>query len=547
MKNIFLIVALEIALAATALAQSADDPFGRYDKTLTVNIGKLIPDPNFKYPQGDDPENNIYSRYILEKLNIDVKNAWQAGNQKDYDQKVNLAIAANDLPDALVVSNQQLRSMAKANQLADLSAAFQRYASPVVQGMYNKTEGQAAKAVTFGRKMLAVPAITIPDDAYHLTWIRKDWLDKLGLKPPKTLNDLEAVARAFVEKDPGGNGKGNTIGIGGPQNGGSLYCTFIRSTNNAFGFDPIFGAFHSYPGFWLKDAKGKAVYGSILPETKAALAKLADWYAKGLIDQEMGVRKDASEPVVSGKTGIFCGPWWLGYWPLPDAIKNNPKANWHSYAIPVDANGAYTPHGGTNSNSFTVVRQGFSNPEAIVKMDNLLVRDQGGFDESKAWSADYPLFLPMAYVDEMPVTLNALKAVLAGKKKPADFDTPEFSGYKLLKSDVSVIREVKRNPVDNMDIQYWNTADSNWPRMYSVMVGTAPLYEKPFAKTYSLIWSQTKTMESKWATLKKLEDETFLKIIMGVAPLSSFDAFVKAWKAQGGDQITAEVQAESQS
>jgi multiple sugar transport system substrate-binding protein/putative aldouronate transport system substrate-binding protein len=40
-----------------------------------------------------------------------------------------------------------------------------------------------------------------------------------------------------------------------------------------------------------------------------------------------------------------------------------------------------------------------------------------------------------------------------------------------------------------------------------------------------------------------MEDETFLKIILGTAPIDSFDQFVTDWKAQGGDEITAEVQA----
>lgn len=56
--------------------------------------------------------------------------------------------------------------------------------------------------------------------------------------------------------------------------------------------------------------------------------------------------------------------------------------------------------------------------------------------------------------------------------------------------------------------------------------------------TYGL----TDTMQTKWANLKKLEDATILKIVLGQAPVSSFDDFVKQWKSQGGDQITAEVQ-----
>lgn len=65
--------------------------------------------------------------------------------------------------------------------------------------------------------------------------------------------------------------------------------------------------------------------------------------------------------------------------------------------------------------------------------------------------------------------------------------------------------------------------------------------QQDYNKVYSLLYSQTRTMESRWSNLKKLEDETFLKIIMGAAPLDTFDTFVSDWKKQGGDKITEEV------
>lgn len=48
-------------------------------------------------------------------------------------------------------------------------------------------------------------------------------------------------------------------------------------------------------------------------------------------------------------------------------------------------------------------------------------------------------------------------------------------------------------------------------------------------------------MQSVWPALQKLESETFLNIIVGDTPVSSFDTFVAEWKRQGGDQITQEV------
>ncbi|WP_199616119.1 extracellular solute-binding protein [Paenibacillus alkalitolerans] len=523
---------------ATAGEQEPADPFGKYEETVTINVGQAIDPTDTSLPAGDTPENNQYTRHIKEQLNIDTKIIWQTATGKDYDQKVNLAIASNDLPDMVVVNDAQLRQMVKAGQVADLTEVYEKYASPGIKGIIEKTEGRAMKAVTFDGKMMALPSVTARGDAVHTMWIRKDWLDKLGLEVPKTVDDLAKAAKAFVEQDPDGNGQKDTIGISGPQAGGKLHANFIASSNNVFGLDPIFSAFNAYPGFWLEGEDGKPVYGSIQPQVKEALAKLREMYADGLIDPEMSVRKDSAEPVVSGKTGIFFGPFWMGYWPLPDAIKNDPKANWQAYALPLDKNGEFSPHMATPSTNFLAVRKDFEHPEAAVKLMNLLVRDEAKFDVSVSLN-HYPVRIVYAPVDEIEFTVEKLKEVLAGTTTPEQLDIP---GYKLLVDDAKKVKNVKLEPYDKYDIQYWNTKDiGTWSRQYSLFVGGAPLFEKR-NEVYSLTYSQTKTMESRWANLEKLETETFLKIIMGAAPLESFDKFVDDWKKQGGDKITGEVE-----
>lgn len=514
------------------------DPFGKYDQTITLRYGKEVDPTDKSLPAGDTPESNQYSRYVKDNLNIDTKVTWQAATGTNYEQKVNLAISSNDLPDALVVKDTQLRAMVKAGQLEDLTDAFNRYASPAMKSYMEKTNGVSAEAVTFDGKMYAIPSIQVHSDGVHQMWIRKDWLDKLGLEPPKSMEELENVAKAFVEQDPDGNGKNDTIGIAGQQNGGRLYANFLESTNNTYGLDPIFGAYKAYPGYWLKDDAGNPVYGSILPETKEALAKLRDMYANGLIDKELGIRKAASEPVVNGNAGIFFAPWWMGYGPLPDAIKNDPNANWQAYLLPLDAEGQFNAHMGAPSTVFVVVRKGYEHPEAVIKMLNLLIRDESKFDISVP-VGHYPLRVPMSYMDESEYSAKALQEVLAGTKKPEDFTDP---GYKLLAADIQNVKKVKKEPYDNMDIQYWDPqADLGvWSRIYSLLVGSSSL-QQDYNKVYSLLYSQTRTMESRWSNLKKLEDETFLKIIMGAAPLDTFDTFVSDWKKQGGDKITEEV------
>jgi putative aldouronate transport system substrate-binding protein len=525
----------------------AVDPYGTYETPIVLTSVRSF-ETSEELPEGDTPENNQYTRYVKEMLNIDVQYIWTSSTA-DYDQKVNLSIASNDLPDAMVVNLSQLTQMVQADQLADLTEVYNTYVAPSVKQMMDSSNGIALDAVTFDGKIMAIPALTVPDDGYQLMWIRKDWLDKLGLPIPTTIDEIETTAAAFVKENPSGNEIG-TIGILGPQNGGVLYADFQRPTNGNFAFDPIFSAYHSYPGFWIKDADGNVAYGAIQPETKVALAKLADLYQKGLIDPEMAVRKDSSAPIAGGTVGIYFGEWWNGYWPLPDAIKNDPTANWQAYAVPLDEDGYWNPHQGTPATSFVVVRKDYEYPEAAMKIVNLFNRDESTFDLTKGSLANEVLRIPQAMYDEGNVTYQALMDILGDKAQPEDYKDPKYAPYKLLADDVTKVKLVKGAPIDNMDIQYWTPeADfSAWSRMYSILVGDGAIYNPIGGKDkvniiFSATYATTPTMVTKWANLKKLEDETFLKIVLGTASIDTFDQFVADWKAQGGDEITAEVQA----
>lgn len=46
----------------------------------------------------------------------------------------------------------------------------------------------------------------------HMVYIRKDWLDALGLEMPQSMDELMEVIRAFTEDDPDGNGEDDTWG-----------------------------------------------------------------------------------------------------------------------------------------------------------------------------------------------------------------------------------------------------------------------------------------------------------------------------------------------
>jgi putative aldouronate transport system substrate-binding protein len=512
----------------------AKDPFGPFPETVAISVA-LAADPAEKFPDGDSADNNQYTRYLKEKLNIAVSFSWIT-SVADWNQKVNLSIASNDIPDGLVVNAVQFRALAQAGMLEDLTDAYNAYASPVMKACIDKTGGKALEGVTLNGKMLALPNTNPLDDSFPLVWVRQDWLDKLDLQGPKTIEDMETIAKAFMDKDPGGNGAGKTIGLAGPPNGEP------QIWGSMFGFAPVFSACEAAPGMWIKDAQGKAVYGSILPENKTALGILRDMYSQGLIDPQMGIRKDSNEVVVSGQAGMFCGLWWNGYYPFPDALNLNPKANWQAYMIQ-DSKGKLNTSMLPLTSVYGVIRKGYEHPEALIMMNNLLLKDQQAFDVSKGSFENYPLRVVFSDTVDVQTTYHALTDLLSGKAKAEDFNDPKYDINYLLKMDLAAVKKVKNAPYDDMNIGTWNTAgDPDFPRLYSVLVGAKPFSTQTVNQIYSITYTQTKTMETKWVNLYKLEAETFIKIVMGEAPLDSFDTFVANWKAQGGDEITEEVQ-----
>jgi putative aldouronate transport system substrate-binding protein len=518
------------------------NPFGKQPTLVTLSTGICVnPNAIKSLPEGDTPSDNVYTRAIEEQMNIKTVSHWTV-SCTNRDQKISLAIASNDLPDAMKVNAVQLRKLVEAGQIQDMTEAI-KYASPFNKGSWDSTNGAALKSATFDGKVMAIPGVGSGASGLHNLWIRKDWLEKLGLELPQTIEDLRKVAQAFVEQDPDGNGEADTIGISGPDNTDRLYDSFLDNASKGFG--NIFYAMNAYPGYWIEGSDGKAVYGSILPETKQALAVLREWYASGLIDKQMGVRKDSNEPIIAGKSGIFFQSIWAGYTPVTDAVKNNNKANWQAYGLPLDANGQWNQTASAPSTEYIVVRKGFEHPEAAMKLVNFRLEHGDTFEHDYGLDGgNMPLRMSMDRRTQMGDITKLLERVFH-KGESTEILKVDWE-KSLYPDDYERFLRVKKEPYDNNDIQYWNFEKwSEWNRIYVRMVGGKPL-TVPRNDIYSLTYSQTPSMEDKWANLDKLETETFYKIIMGNAPLDSFDSFVQDWKKQGGDQITAEVEKQRQ-
>lgn len=525
----------------------AEGPLDPYKDTVTIHLGAGL-NPNVSFPEGQSIEDNAFLDAIKKDLNIEIVYDWVSSNT-DFQQKMNLCIGSNTLPDIMNVGSNQYRAMLKYGQLQPLTDAYNSYASDMLKSFVGSGGDQLTEMITKDGQMMAIPAPNIKAGGVNVMWIRQDWLDKLGLEVPRSLEDLKTVAKAFVTQDPDGNGKDDTVGIIGPANSGAL----DGIGGNLWGLDPIFGSFKSFPQYWLKDESGEVKYGSIQPETKDALKELASMYNEGLIDPQMLIRDDSSEPVLAGNVGIFFGPWWAGY-TVADSLLSG-KIDWQAYSAPLAADGKYYAHMAEPTTQYVVVNKNCKNPEAAMKIINYLlyneptwakngIGDSGITPEELDTSDVYPLFNVYDNADEIEVSYDTLKKYVNGEITEDDVD---FSTHKLLKNDMEAIKALKKEPFDDYSLKNWDLssdiASTNLPRLVSIMVGERPSVEEGYEEVYSAFYGQTDTMESNWANLKKMEDETFAKIIMGQASIDSFDDFVTNWKKQGGDKILEEIKA----
>ena len=518
-----------------------DLPLSKYPETVTIHLGGSL-NSNTKIPEGMSYEDNSYTRFLKDDLNIEVVYDWVASSS-DFGEKMNLCIGSGTIPELMNVNATQYRALLKYDMIQPLDQYFDDYASDALKG-YVESGGEELKKCISNDKgeMMAIPAPNITAGGINEMWIRQDWLDNLGLEVPRTWDEMAAVAEAFVTQDPDGNGEADTIGILGPGNSDHMNAI----GGNQFGLDPLFSSFQSYPQYWLQDEDGTVKYGSIQPETRTALEKIQKLYTDKLIDPEMLVRSNCQEAVLSGKVGIFFGPWWCGY-TVGDATLAG-EADWRAYFTPLAEDGGYYTHMAEPTTQYVVASKSCKNPEAAFKIINYEIANEqqwiaDGITSTEMSTADvYPLFNTYDNADEIETSYDALTKYLAGEITMDDVD---FSRHKLLKGDMEAVTELKKEPYDDFSLDKWNLdsdlAKTNLPRLVSILVGEAPSVNDKYIPVYNAYNGQTETMQTKWANLKKMEEETFAKIVMGKADISEFDTFVENWKNQGGDQILKEI------
>lgn len=425
-------------------------------------------------------------------------------------------MTTGELPDIFRVNEfSDLAILIDAGVIEDLTDVYNEYASPLLRGTIESEGLDVYNPVSVDGRMYGIPSKMPSTNGYRFLWIRQDWLDKLNLEHPKTMDDLFAIAKAFAENDLGGQ---DAVGL--------LFNNQIPG--EALGF---FWGYHAYPNHWLKGEDGKVVFGSVQPEMKDALKGIKKMYDEGLIEKEFSVKDlwKSLELAVSGQAGMLYGYHWLSF-SLVETLKEDPEARWVSVTLPtVDGSPIKIPLTNSVEGAF-VVRKGYEHPEALIKMMNL--HQEKIFGET----ADFNTWFGGNDIEQQ------------WNRGPVQLLDPTL--------DILAHQEIKKAVAEGTTDQLEGTSKGFYNSIQNGMIAIDMMFgasqDAAFAfvdDTYpdQVIWNgyfgpPTPTMVERWSSMEELLVTTFTQMVLGEVDIDSgFDKLVADWNNMGGEQVTKEV------
>ena len=158
-------------------------------------------------------------------------------------------------------------------------------------------------------------------------FIRKDWLDKLGLPVPTNFNQFYQALRAFKDRDPGGVGANRVVPFG-------------QNSDVRWGLANLIHHFinprMSDRDRWVYNIADRYIY---MDGYKRGVQEMNKWYNEGLIFRDfplMVTADDFYNQIKSGVVGAFCQNWDMPYRTdyrlLEDLRRNVPGADY----VPID-------------------------------------------------------------------------------------------------------------------------------------------------------------------------------------------------------------------
>ncbi|WP_438444101.1 extracellular solute-binding protein [Gorillibacterium sp. sgz5001074] len=247
-------------------------------------------------PQGMTITNSFLTNFVKENFgkpnNINVE--FVPVPRSEEVSKLNILMASNtEVPDIVITYDAAtFNKYASQGGLTEVSDLLKQYGPDLTKFLGN----DILKFGQYKGKQYAIPAKRSTTGKYA-SFVRQDWLDKLGLKAPTNTDELYNVLKAFKEKDPGGTG-GKVIPLGmsiAPAQYESLVWSFI-------------GKISEQERFEQTQTLASREYPILLPGFKDAVQFMNKLYNEGLMSPDFALDKKKEtlvKDIANGKVGFF--------------------------------------------------------------------------------------------------------------------------------------------------------------------------------------------------------------------------------------------------
>ena len=370
-KAIALSLAMATMFSSSALAYTVSEPGQLPVVDEVVEYTICAPDTTYVC----DLNENTLTPWIQEKTNVKIN--FEEIPDTEWDTKVNLLIASDELPDAFIYGSFS------AAELADYGSQGVFLAlNDIIEehGHYVKQVFDQQEALPGAYTALDGNIYTLPDinECYHCfysvrAWINQQWLTNLGLEYPNTVDEFVNVLRAFKEQDANGNGDPNDeIPFSG--NATSWNSTIYPFLLNSF-------LHYDTSNLSVKE-DGTVIFTPIQPEFKEGLQWIASLIDEGLIEKEAltqteeQLKTKGSNLDIALLGGFTSATWWSG---VGSDNGEGSRCREYSGLSPLEGpNGVrISPWAGTGFNmGNSVITTACEDPVPLFKMLDYMLSDE---------------------------------------------------------------------------------------------------------------------------------------------------------------------------
>jgi putative aldouronate transport system substrate-binding protein len=302
---------------------------------------------------------------------------WDVAEYTEWSTSMSTRLSANrDIPDFFAIPYPMDPVQLGLNGvIAPLNDLIDKYAPNIKANIFDPHPDIKKLLTAPDGNIYALTSLVYPGsyaDPYGLI-IRNDWLKKLGLREPGTLDDWYTVLKAFKTENPSGSGKKDEIPMIASNGQSSMFVY-----GNALGLHLTFGGNSiTYP-----DAHGKLIYEQVDPRFRELLVWFNKLYREKLIDPQFykSTATDQLQKVTNNRVGAdqdFTNRCLQ--WDLAQAKAGNPEADWIMTAPPTsDINHSpYYELFGPTTGSWAISAHA-KDPVTLIKwLDYIWASDEG--------------------------------------------------------------------------------------------------------------------------------------------------------------------------